>query len=71
MKSALLLAALLLGSCATPNEIRLQLRVTELERQQEALLAFAAKQEQYIRALERGHIQRAKDFAKAVENCEL
>lgn len=75
----LLLAVLpTLSGCATSKEIELTLRVREPEQivankddDLAYLMAAINKQEQYVRALERGHIQRAYDFAKAVDNCEL
>ena len=76
--AALVLTTSLLASCATSEEIRLRMRVAELEQIVAGkdddlgyLMAAITKQEIYVRQLERGMVIQAEMMAKARGNCDL
>ena len=74
----IVVVAVLIGGCATSEEMRLRMRVRELEQalagaQDDAgmLLKFAAEQDQYIRELESGAMWQAREMARIRSNCEM
>ena len=71
-------AMLLLFGCATSEEVKLRMRVQELEQalagaQDDAgmLMRYAFEQDQYVRQLENGAMWQAGEMARIRETCEF
>lgn len=67
---ALLLIALALSSCATSEEVRLRMRVKELEQDRADLIEYAARQQQYIHQLQGGMELQARIAANLRYRCD-
>ena len=63
--------ALLIGGCATSDEVRLRMKLEEVTQERNDLLRFAVKQDEHIRRLEGGMIIQAREAAKLRDTCEL
>ena len=62
--------AILLGGCATSDEVRLRMKLAEVTQERNDLLRFAVKQDEHIRRLEGGMIIQAREAAKLRDTCE-
>ena len=63
--------AILLGGCATSDEVRLRMRLAEVTQERNDLLRLAVKQDEHIRRLEGGMIIQARENARLRNGCEL
>ena len=78
MKIVLALASMLLTGCATSEEVRLRMRVQELEQalagaQDDTgmVMRYAASQDQYIQSLESGMAEQARMAAHWRTGCDI
>ena len=62
---------MLIGGCATSDEVRLRMKLAEVTQERNDLPRFAVKQDEHIRRLEGGMIIQAHENARLRNGCDI